>query len=147
MTVRDRRPDHPRRGVDRSQPRSDLAAGTPLPTCLTATANPRPSVTHGPYPAQVFAHEAHGRVLPGRQPDRVVQVPAVGAFRDLHRETDGPGFEEVWPSRIEGRYGRAKACWIDLDGLIAIKSRIDHPRHREDVRVLKQVRERRSSGG
>jgi hypothetical protein len=40
----------------------------------------------------------------------------------------------------------ARACWIDLDSLIEIKSRIDHPRHREDVRVLRMVRERRERG-
>lgn len=37
----------------------------------------------------------------------------------------------------------ARASWIDLDSLIEIKSRIDHPRHQEDVRVLRMVRERR----
>lgn len=31
----------------------------------------------------------------------------------------------------------------ERDALIAIKKRIDHPRHREDVRVLELVRERR----
>jgi hypothetical protein len=33
--------------------------------------------------------------------------------------------------------------WIDLDGLLAIKSTIDHPRHKEDARVLRAVKERR----
>jgi len=43
-------------------------------------------------------------------------------------------------------YGRASASWIDIDALIAIKSRIDHPRHQEDVRVLELVRERKRRG-
>jgi hypothetical protein len=60
------------------------------------------------------------------------------------RAVVGFEFGTFWPRRIESRYGRARARWIDLDGLIAIKSRIDHPRHREDVRILKQVREHRS---
>jgi hypothetical protein len=55
-------------------------------------------------------------------------------------------FERVWGRRIEGRYGRASASWIDIDSLIEIKSRIDHPRHREDVRVLELVRERKNRG-
>lgn len=39
--------------------------------------------------------------------------------------------------------GRARAYWIDLDSLIEIKSRIDDPRHQEDARILRMVRERR----
>jgi hypothetical protein len=31
--------------------------------------------------------------------------------------------------------------WIDLDSLIEVKSRIDDPRHRRDVRDLEAVRE------
>ena len=49
---------------------------------------------------------------------------------------------EAWDRRIEGTYGRARANWIDLDSLIAIKSSIDHPRHRENVRILRLVRDR-----
>jgi len=47
---------------------------------------------------------------------------------DLLRET-GLEFDELWRNRIEGRYGRAAASWVDINGLIAIKKRIDHPRH------------------
>ncbi len=65
---------------------------------------------------------------------------------DLLRETGGLAFDEAWQRRIEGRYGEARAWWIDLDSLIAIKSRIEDPRHQEDVRVLKAVRERKRSG-
>jgi hypothetical protein len=62
----------------------------------------------------------------------------------LRQPTDSPAttvtFEEAWPRRVEGRYGRARALWIDLDSLISIKSSIAQPRHQEDARVLKQVR-------
>ena len=74
--------------------------------------------------------------------DEILQLGVAPNRIDLLRET-GLDFDEVWPNRIEGHYGRASASWIDIDGLIAIKSRIDHPRHREDVRVLELVRERR----
>jgi hypothetical protein len=81
-------------------------------------------------------------------PDRANEILQLGVAPnriDLLRET-GLDFDEVWPNRIEGRYGSASASWIDIDSLIEIKSRIDHPRHREDVRVLKLVRERKKRG-
>ena len=73
----------------------------------------------------------------GVAPDRIdflVQVP-------------GARFQTAWKRRIQGRYGRARANWIDLGSLIRIKSRIDNPRHQEDVRVLREVRRRRSRDG
>jgi hypothetical protein len=66
-------------------------------------------------------------------------VPRTSQVQD-----EGTSIEErSLERRIAGSYGRAPASWIDLDGLIAIKERIDHPRHREDVRVLELVRLRR----
>jgi len=62
---------------------------------------------------------------------------------DLLRDVGSLGFAEAWSRRIDSRYGHARARWIDLDSLIAIKSRIDHPRHREDARVLEIVRQRK----
>ncbi len=78
---------------------------------------------------------------PGRT-DEILQLGVAPNRIDLLRDT-GLEFDELWRNRIEGRYGRASASWVDLDGLIAIKKRIDHPRHRDDVRVLERVRERR----
>jgi len=75
--------------------------------------------------------------------DEILQLGAGPNRIDLLRETVELEFTEAWERRIEGLYGRARACWIDLDSLIAIKSKIDHPRHREDVRVLRLVRDRR----
>ena len=84
-------------------------------------------------------------LLDPHRPDEILQLGVAPNRIDLLRET-GLDFEQVWPGRIEGRYGRAAASWIDIDSLIAIKSRIDHPRHREDVRVLELVRERKQRG-
>ena len=75
--------------------------------------------------------------------DEILQLGAGPNRIDLLRETVDLEFAEAWDRRIEGTYGRAQANWIDLDSLIAIKSRIDHPRHREDVRILRLVRDRR----
>jgi hypothetical protein len=80
---------------------------------------------------------------PGRR-DEILQLGVAPNRIDLLRAT-GLDFDQVWRNRIEGRYGRSPASWIDIDGLIAIKKRIDHPRHQEDVRVLELVRERRKS--
>lgn len=81
-------------------------------------------------------------------PDRSDEILQLGVALnriDLLRQT-GFDFDEAWGNRIQGRYGRASASWIDIDALIALKKRIDHPRHREDVRVLELVRERKKRG-
>jgi hypothetical protein len=70
----------------------------------------------------------------GVAPDRI----------DLLMNVTGATFETAWKNRIRGRYGEAKANWIDLDSLIRIKNRINNPRHQEDVRVLREVRKRRA---
>jgi hypothetical protein len=75
--------------------------------------------------------------------DEILQLGAGPNRIDLLRKTIDLDFATTWERRIIGRYGRTPANWIDLDSLIAIKSAIDHPRHREDVRILKMVRDRR----
>ena len=65
----------------------------------------------------------------GVAPDRI----------DLLRNIPGVRFKTAWKNRIRGLYGRIEANWISLNDLIRIKRRIDHPRHQEDVRVLREV--------
>jgi hypothetical protein len=77
-------------------------------------------------------------------PDEILQLGVAPNRIDLLRNVITLGFDDVWPRRVESRYGRAPANWIDLDGLLAIKSAIDHPRHQEDARVLRAVKERRA---
>jgi hypothetical protein len=77
--------------------------------------------------------------------DEILQLGAAPSRIDILRHTIELDFDETWQRRIEGRYGRAPANWIDLDSLLAIKAAIDHPRHQEDARVLRAVRDRRSS--
>jgi hypothetical protein len=76
-------------------------------------------------------------------PHEILQLGLAPNRIDILRDTVALNFAEVWPRRIEGRYGDAPANWIDLDSLLAIKSKIDHPRHQEDARVLRAVRDRR----
>jgi hypothetical protein len=74
--------------------------------------------------------------------DEILQLGAPPNRIDILRDVIVFSFEEAWSRRIEGRYGRAPASWIDLDSLLAIKSAIDHPRHQEDARILRAVRDR-----
>lgn len=83
------------------------------------------------------------QLLEPESDDEILQLGVAPNRIDLLRETGGVSFEQAWQCRIEGRYGDAKAYWIDLESLIAIKSAIDDPRHQEDARVLKAVRDRK----
>ena len=75
--------------------------------------------------------------------NEVLQLGVAPNRIDLLRDVVALSFAETWARRIESHYGRAPANWIDLEGLLAIKSAIDHPRHQEDARVLRAVRDRR----
>lgn len=68
----------------------------------------------------------------GVAPDRVDLLLALHGVRD---------FEEVWHKRARGRYGPVEVNWIDLDSLIRSKEGLDHPRHREDIRTLRKLKE------
>ena len=102
----------------------------------------------GPHPENVeranraLADFGSPQLLDPRRSDEILQLGVAPNRIDLLRET-GLEFDEMWRNRIEGHYGRASASWVDIDGLIAIKKRIDHPRHQDDVRILERVRERR----
>jgi hypothetical protein len=63
---------------------------------------------------------------------------------DLILHMEGARFSTAWKNRVRSRYGRVEANWIGLDSLLRIKSRIDSPRHKEDARVLREVRRLRS---
>jgi hypothetical protein len=80
------------------------------------------------------------QLLDVENPDEILQLGAAPNRIDLIRSVIELDFAEVWNRRIQGSYGRAPANWIDLDSLIAIKSGIDHPRHQEDARILRLVR-------
>jgi hypothetical protein len=78
------------------------------------------------------------------RPEEILQLGVAPDRIDLIRSIPGVRFETAWKKRIRGRYGSARTNWIDIDSLIRIKSRIDHPRHREDARVLREVKRRRN---
>ena len=82
-------------------------------------------------------------LLDPSDPDEILQLGVAPNRIDLLRNAGELDFEVAWGRRIESNYGRARALWIDLDSLLAIKSRIDHPRHQEDARVLRQVQDQK----
>ena len=74
------------------------------------------------------------------RPAEILQLGLPPNRIDLLRLIEGPEFAEAWKGRVKGKYGRAAVNWMDLDTLIDVKSRIDDPRHRRDVRDLERVR-------
>lgn len=83
-------------------------------------------------------------LLTPQKKEEILQIGIAPDRIDLLRHVAGVRFETAWKNRIRGKYGKVAASWIDLDSLIRIKSKIDHPRHREDARVLRDVRKLRS---
>lgn len=79
-------------------------------------------------------------LLSAEEREEILQLGLPPNRIDLLCETGGISFEEAWSRREDAPYGVVTAHWIGLDALIAMKSQIDHPRHREDVRVLEAVR-------
>jgi hypothetical protein len=81
-------------------------------------------------------------LLSADRDDEVLQLGFAPDRIDFLLRLEGMRFDEAWARRIEGVYGGVTANWIDIDSLIAIKSAIDRPRHQDDARVLRQVKER-----
>lgn len=76
--------------------------------------------------------------------DEILQIGIAPNRIDFFLKMEGLTFDQAWPGRIEDVYGEVRAKWIDLDSLLKIKSSIDQPRHREDARVLREIKKRRS---
>lgn len=75
--------------------------------------------------------------------DEVLQIGIAPDRIDFFLRMQGMDFDEAWSRRINGSYGEVTASWIDLDSLLKIKRSIDKPRHKEDARVLEEVKKRR----
>jgi hypothetical protein len=85
-------------------------------------------------------------ILDPAKPNEILQIGVAPDRIDLIRETAGVDFGSCWNRRVRAAYGTVEASWIDLDGLLDIKSRIDDPRHQADARTLRMVKERRQRG-
>ena len=58
-----------------------------------------------------------------------------------HGEAEPLIFSDAWCKKIEGHYGESPAYWIDIDSPIENKQLINKPKHQEDARILKKVKE------
>jgi hypothetical protein len=74
--------------------------------------------------------------------EEILQLGVAPDRIDLLRAIKGARFATAWKNRIRSKYGKANANWIDLNSLLRIKNHINHPRHQDDVRVLREVRRR-----
>ena len=81
---------------------------------------------------------------PGDQ-EQILQMGVAPNRIDLLQRVEGVRFDTAWRKRVRDRYGTVQANWIDLDSLIRSKRGIDNPRHREDVRILRDVKRLRNS--
>ena len=75
--------------------------------------------------------------------DEVLQLGIAPDRIDFFLRMQGMDFKEAWERRLRDAYGDVQANWIDLDSLLKIKGSIDKPRHREDARVLREIKKRR----
>ncbi len=72
-------------------------------------------------------------------PQQIVQIGVEPNRIDILVEMEPLSFAEAWEKRLESPYGGSQAFWIDIESLWQIKNAIEHPRHREDARILRQI--------
>jgi len=82
-------------------------------------------------------------VLTPNNPDEILQIGVEPDRIDLLHQLAGVTFPAAWKNRVTDQYGAITTYWISLDDLIRAKEGIDHPRHQEDVRVLRDVKKLR----
>jgi hypothetical protein len=80
--------------------------------------------------------------LDDRSDDLILQIGVAPDRIDIFLKMENLDFSDAWPRAIDGEYGDVKAKWICLDDLLRIKSAIDRPKHREDARILREVKKR-----
>jgi len=78
--------------------------------------------------------------LDPKRPEEILQLGVAPNRIDLIRKIKGIRFSTAWKRRIRAPFGRVETNWIDIDSLVRIKSRLDAPRHQEDVRLLREVK-------
>ena len=100
----------------------------------------QPSVENIERANRALAEFGSPTLLGFEEPTQIVQIGVAPDRIDLIVDVGGLDFDTAWHKRIRACYGHAQANWVDLDTLIAMKSRIDSPRHQEDVRVLMEVK-------
>jgi len=61
---------------------------------------------------------------------------------DIHPFVAGGDFDGIWQRRVEDRIGETPAAFASLDDLIRMKEAAGRPKDLEDLKALRQLRER-----
>jgi predicted nucleotidyltransferase len=64
---------------------------------------------------------------------------------DIHPFVSGLTFDQVWRNRVSGTYGKEKVDYASLDDLIMMKQAAGRPKDLEDLRVLRTLKEKKST--
>jgi hypothetical protein len=73
--------------------------------------------------------------------EQILQIGVAPNRIDVLLDVGPVEFEDAWLKRICGKYGASNANWIDIESLIKIKDSINKPKHQEDARILKMVKQ------
>jgi len=66
-----------------------------------------------------------------------------GMETDVHPFVAGVTFDEIWRNHVEDRVGDTPAYFASLDDLIRMKQAAGRPKDLEDLRVLRELKQRR----
>lgn len=75
--------------------------------------------------------------------DEILQLGLPPNRIDIMLKIPGAQFSSCWKKKVRSKYGKIKVNWIDMDTLIKVKKKINHPRHQEDVRILMQIKQKK----
>lgn len=79
-------------------------------------------------------------LLTPNKPEEILQIGVEPDRIDILQHLEGLTFSAAWKDRITDNYGDISVNWINLDNLIRVKELIDNPRHKEDVKILREVK-------
>ena len=96
---------------------------------------------------RVLAEFGSPTLLDYNKPKQILQIGLAPNRIDILVSMESIEFDEAWQRRITSTYGGVAANWIDIDSLLKIKSGINKPRHQEDARVLRQVKNAKKRQG
>jgi predicted nucleotidyltransferase len=63
---------------------------------------------------------------------------------DIHPFVKGTTFERVWANKVKARFGRTFVWFASLDDLIEMKEAAGRPKDKEDLKFLRQLKQRRA---
>ncbi len=71
--------------------------------------------------------------------NEILQIGVAPHRVDIMPGIKGVTFDTAWGNRIRDKYGNITANWISFEDLVRAKSRLEGPRHRDDLQVLKSI--------